>query len=373
MKQILYISNRGTILGGGEISLLGLVTNLDLKRFSPLVALPEKGDYADALREAGVPFIVTDLPTVRTIRLDLVFRSVLRLARLVRERNIEIIHANGSRTMLLGGVAGLLAGVPRVWHLRVADKSDRILDRILFALAGRVIVISSAVRDRLSWTEKREKIHLIPNGVDVDRFHPRNVQYRDSMRTELGIDPLSPVVCTMCRLAPLKQVDVFIRAAAGIASAVPKAKFLVCGREAPDSTGHRVELENLARDLGVGEKVIFAGFRTDPHKVLASADLLVLASSEEAFGRVLIEAMATGLPVLGTATGGIPDVIEDGKTGYLFDIGDHETLSRLAIRILQDKTLAGTLGRNGRHRVEEAFSITAHVKRIQSLYEEMPR
>jgi len=371
MKRILYVSNTGKIIGGGEISLLNLLTHLDYKRFLPIVAVPEEGDFVDRLRDQKIAYLLVDLPTIRSTRIDRIMLSILHLIKLLRRYQIDLIHANGSRSMLLAGLASFILGIPCLWHLRVPDQTDQSLDRCLFILAKKIIVISSATMKRLSWTRQKQKIRLIPNGVDIELFHPINKKHRSEISAELGVDPKYPIVSTICQLTHQKHVDVFIKAVSHISPIQPHTQFIICGREVSASEGYKKMLENLAKRLGVKNKLVFTGFRSDIHKIFGATDIFVLSSVNEGFGRVIIEAMATELPVIATRSGGVPDIIKHGQTGYMFEPGDYISLGELIIHLLENKECAENISKAARDRVIKNFSITSHVENVQALYDEV--
>lgn len=368
VRRILYISNTGKIIGGGEFSLLNLVNNLDKKRFEPLVAVPGEGDFTDKLKKADIPYVFINLPTIRSLRIDMIFLSVFRLIMIIKKQKINLVHANGSRAMLIGGLAARLAGPPCIWHLRVADQSELIYDKLLYGLATKVIAISSAVVRRLSGGQVKKRVRLIHNGVDLKLFQPENKQYREDVCSELGIDSNNPIITTLCQLVPWKRVDVFIRAAAHVIKYFPKAKFIICGR---GERRYQYELENLVEGFGLGGKVIFTGFREDPQKILGATDIFVLPSDNEAFGRVLIEAMASEVAVVATRSGGIPDIIEHRENGYLFELGNFVELADRLLKLLKDNSKIKRISQAGRKGVVDHFSIQIHVKRVQALYDEM--
>lgn len=371
MKRILYVSNTGKIIGGGEISLQNLLTHLDYKRFLPIVAVPEEGDFVERLRNQEIVYLLVDLPSIRSTRIDRIMLSILHLLKLLRRYQIDLIHANGSRSMLLAGLAAFMLRVPSIWHLRVATQTDYILDRFLFLLSKRIIIISSAVNERLSWARNKGKIQLIPNGVDIELFHPNNKMYRHEICVQLGFDPEGPIISTMCQLHPQKHLDVFIKAASHISLTQPHAQFIICGREVSVSEGYKDMLKNLAERLGVRNKLFFTGFRSDIHKILGATDIFVLSSVNEGFGRVIIEAMASELPVIATRSGGIPDIVKHGQNGYMFEPGDYKFLARLIINLLENKEYAEKVSEAARDTVIKNFSITKHVENVQSLYDEV--
>jgi glycosyltransferase involved in cell wall biosynthesis len=368
VKRILYISNTGKIIGGGEFSLLNLIENLDKKRFEPLVAVPGEGNFTDKLKRARIPYLLISLPTLRSHRIDLMLLSIIQFTKILNKQNIDLVHANGSRAMLIGGLAARFASLPCIWHLRVADKSELIYDKLLYSLATRVVAISSAVVKRLTGRRVKRKIRLIHNGVDLKIFQPENKQYRQDVCSEIGIDPNAPVITTICQLTPRKRVDIFIRAAAIVLKSLPEVKFIICGSGVD---GYQHELTNYAKECGVGGKVIFTGFREDPQKILGATDIFVLPSDNEAFGRVLIEAMASEVAVVATRSGGIPDIIEHRENGYLFELGNFAELADRLLKLLKDNSKIKRISQAGRKGVVDHFSIQIHVKRVQALYDEM--
>jgi len=155
-----------------------------------------------------------------------------------------------------------------------------------------------------------------------------------------------------------------ITAAAEVLARVPDARFLLVG----DGT-ERVALERLARELGIAERVFFLGERRDVSFLLAGLDLFVLPSREEGMGIVLIEAMASGVPVLATATGGIVEVVEDTVSGFLVPPGDANALAESIISVLNAPRMADEMSKNARQRVAAMFSIDTMVRRTQEIYE----
>jgi glycosyltransferase involved in cell wall biosynthesis len=371
MIRILFIANTGRIIGGGEISLLNLISSLDLSRYAPIVVVPEEGDFVDRLIVLNVNLMIIPLPSIRTIRFDRVILSIINIFMILRSQKIALIHANGSRSMLIAGLAALIARVPCIWHLRIAKKTDCLLDRILFMLSERVIAISSAVRERLSWSKKQWKIRTIPNGVDIQLFHPNNRRYRQEICRQLNINPYRPIICTISQIHPQKHLEIFIKAASHILLSVPDAQFIICGREVSESTGHQKELEKLAEALGILDTIYFVGFYSDIHKILGASDLFILSSLGEAFGRVVIEAMASGVPVIATRSGGIPDILTHKRNGFLFPPLDYKTLSQFAIDVLTHPVLSEQMTGAALDMVMMDYSTKTHVEKIQALYEEI--
>jgi glycosyltransferase involved in cell wall biosynthesis len=356
----LVVSNHGHIVGGGEMSLLDLLRGLDRRRWASVLVVPEEGGVASGARELGLPVHVVPLPTLRYPG-PRVVRSVGALARLARATNAALIHANGSRAMAYAGLAGRPAGRPVLWHVRIAD-SDGPIDRALCALATEVIAISRAVARRFAWAPK--KVRLIPNGIDLGRFTPRPASA--SLRAALGVPPSAPIVASVGRFVEVKGYRYLLEAAAQIERARAGVHWILVG-----DGELRGELEARARSLGLAPQVHFTGWRDDIPDVLALCDVFVLPSLREAFGRVLVEAMAMSRPVVATTGGGVPDVVVDGETGRLVDPAAPAQLAAAVQTLLENPARAGHFGAAGRRRAESRFSLTAHVDAVERAYAEL--
>ena len=356
--SILVVSNHGHIVGGGEMSLLDLLRGLDRRRWATALVVPEEGAVASGARALGLPVHVVPLPTLRYPG-PRVVQSVGALARLARTTNAALIHANGSRAMAYAGLAGRPAGRPVIWHVRMAE-SDGSIDRALCALASEVIAISRAVARRFAWAPK--KVRLIPNGIDLGRFAPRPASA--SLRAALGVPPSAPLVASVGRFVEAKGYRYLLEAAAQVARA--GVHWILVG-----DGELRGELEAHARGLGLAPQVHFTGWRDDIPDVLALCDVFVLPSLCEAFGRVLVEAMAMGRPVVATAGGGVPDVVLDGETGLLVDPASPAPLASAVQTLLENPARAGQLGAAGRRRAEATFGLPAHVEAVERAYAEL--
>lgn len=360
-RTVLYVSNHGEIVGGGELSLLDLVAALDRARWTPIVVVPAEGEVADRCRALGVAAGVVPLPRLRRPHPEIV-RSVVALRSLARDRGAVLLHANGSRAMVYAGLAGRLGRRPVIWHVRVADR-DRLLDRLLVRLASAVIVNSEAVGRRLGWAPPG-KVRSIPNGVDLARFAPRPLEA--GSRRSLGLPEGGPVVASVGRFVPYKGYAHLVEAAALVARDRPDAHWLLVG-----DGEQRGELERRCRALGLGGTIHFTGWRQDVPEILAASDVFVMPSLGEHFGRVLVEAMAMGKPVVATDAGGTPEIVLDGETGLLVPPAEPEPLARAVLALLNDGARAQRLGAAGRRRAEARFSLARHAAAVEALYDEV--
>jgi glycosyltransferase involved in cell wall biosynthesis len=358
--SILVVSNHGAVVGGGELSLLDLLRGLDRDRWAPVLAVPEDGEVATRARELDLPVHVIPLPPLRRPGPGTV-RSARALARLARAADAALIHANGTRAMAYAAAAGRLAARPTIWHVRIAE-SDGLVDRALCAAATAVIATSRAVARRFAWAGA--KVRLVPNGVDLKRFAPRSPSA--ALRASLGVPPSAPVALSIGRHVPEKGYRHLVDAALLVERARAGVRWVLVG-----DGELRHELEAQARRLGLAGAMHFAGWRDDVADVLALADVFVLPSEREGFGRVLVEAMAMARPVVATAVGGVPDIVLASQTGLLVPPADPAALAGAVQALLDDPARAARLGAAGRARAESTFGLGAHVDGVERVYDEV--
>jgi glycosyltransferase involved in cell wall biosynthesis len=364
--NILYIANTGQIFGGGEISLLKLLANLDKSKFHPIVVCPAYGSLSEAIQKMGIEVIVIKMETLRKINPFHLFSSVWQMRRFIKARHIDLVHSNGSRATLYSGLAAKFAKVPAIWHVRVIE-SEGWYDKFLASLCVKLIAVSQAVKKRFDWLlqNKPEKVTVIYNGVDLEEFNPHISGAR--IRQRYGLSPKTQVVGIVGNLIPWKGQEYFIRAARIIDERITDVKFLIVG----DGECRR-RLEDLTKELGLEEKIIFAGARRDIPEVMAAMDIIVHSSiSPEPFARVIIEALASGKPLVGINSGGVPEIGEDYKELRLVPLRNEVAMAEAVICLLQDKEKTIKMGRRGRRRVENCFDIKANARQTEQVYREL--
>jgi glycosyltransferase involved in cell wall biosynthesis len=367
--HVLYITAQGNFIGGGEVSLLNLLKYLNRERFTPLVVFPSEGSLFQAARKMNIKTEVITLKPLRKLHLFSFIRGVARLFSFVKKEKVDIIHSNAaaSRESIASAVVAKLAGIPFIYHARVLESSKGI-EKFLTRFSTRIMAISEKVKEKFSFVKDKKKVIKIFNAVDLNEFNPETKR-GEKIKEEFRIHREEKIVGTVGRLYPLKGVDVFIKAAAKVAKEMPKTKFLIVGED--DSFGsYRKKLERLSEELGLKNEVIFTGFRTDIPELIAAMDVFVLPSLEsyEAFGRVVIEAMAMLKPVVATRSGGVPEIVEDGVIGILISPGDAEAMSEAIVTLLKDEEKAKQMGLEGRQKAERFYSIKTHIERIENLY-----
>lgn len=227
----------------------------------------------------------------------------------------------------------------------------------------RVVAVCESSADRLArcFGTPRERLTVILNGIEVERFAPGPGVVHEAMRGRR-------VVITVGRLTPQKGLETLISAAPRVLEATPDAGFLIVG-DGP----LRKDLERAARGTGAGNRVVFAGERRDVHDLMRGAKVLALPSVYEAFPLVVLEAMACGLPVAASGVDGVPEAVVDGETGVLVPPGDADWLAEALIGLLNDPEEAEAMGKRGRDRAEAFFSADRMARETQAVYEECLR
>ena len=355
---VLLLANFAEPVGGGEESLLGLAASLDRRCLRLVGAVTAEGGVAERLRALGVPVSAVPLPPVRPWTLPAVGLAWWRLRRLLVRERVALVHAHGSRGALYAGLAVSHLGVPLVWHIRI-DAPDRRLDPLLVRLASAIVANSAATAARPGALRAAAgKVTVVPNGVDLARFAPGPPDA--ALRGALGLDATLPLVGFFGRLEHAKGVDVLLDAVARVHAKLP-ATVLFVG-DGP------LRAPLAARAAAGGLPVAFAGRRDDVSELMRLCAVVVLPSRQEAFGRVLVEAMASGVPVIATAVGGIPEVCIDGLTGLLVPPEDPDALAvAIALTLTDQVATAARVAAAAAH-VQARFDLAAHAAAVHAVY-----
>ncbi len=363
--KVLYLHHIGQ-LAGAENSLRLLMRHLDRSRICPLFGGPTTGPFPEALAGEGIPILPVPFGPLRDLRG--VLRCVRRVKALIREHRIALLHANGPQTNVVAGLAGRLTGVPAVWHARnLLYGNMRDVDRMLAALATRIICNSEAIRDRFRGSTAWAKSVTILNAVDTREFNPRIP--REPFRGELGIPPDVPVVGIVGRIGLGKGHTHFVEAAIRLVSGGSPGQFLIVGDTLfPEDAGRTDALRRRIKEAGLEDRIRLVGLRRDIPHVMRGLDVMVLASDAEPCGRVLFEAMASGTPIVATNTGGTPEIVRDGLEGILVPPRDPAALAGAVGRLINDPGLRADLGRAGVARIEADFTIERYIKRTLEVY-----
>ncbi len=354
--------------GGAQEHLSSLVTRMDASRYDVSVVALSAGSAVRKLQRAGVAILVIDDPD------DSI--AVGALAAHLSEVRADVVHAHMYRaeTVATRAVIALGEAGQRRPYLTATIHSSRIRSledqqhlRELTPHMDRLIVVSRAIEHKLVDEQRTAApVSLVYNGVDLERYD--NQEACCTLPEEYGMEPGSQIVGVVARLEPEKGHPTLLEAWPAVLRAVPDAYLLIVGEGS-----RRDALEAQARELRIAHRVVFTGRRDDVPAVTAALDVAVLPSYREAQGMVILEAMALSRPVVASAVGGIPEMIEDGVTGLLVPPHDAEALAGAIVRLLKNHPLADTLGRAGHDMVHDRFCIELMVNALESIYDEGAR
>lgn len=321
-----------------------------------LACRPGSGILARA-RLAGIPAVALAMRGAWDLA------AVARLVALIRREGVRLVHTHSSVDGWLGGVAGRLAGVPVVRSRHVSIPIRRRLNPVYTLLADRVVASGEAIRRLLlaAGVDPR-KVVAIPAGVDLAEFAAARA---DRVRGQLG--PGGPLIGSVAMFRGSKGHDLLLQAFAAVRGEFPESRLVLVG----DGI-RRAWVESLARERAIEAWVTFTGFREDVADLLAAMDCFVLASTRtEGVPQSLLQALAAGVPVVASAVGGIPEVIEDGVTGLLVPPGDVPALAAGIRATLADPVSARRRAAAGRGAIALSFSRARVIDRLIALYEEL--
>lgn len=398
--RTLHITPSVRLLGARR-SLLTLVRHLQARgRFQPLVLVPRPGALTDELDRAGVPWKELFLPPWRKGASWLTMPGkVAALHRIIREERIGLLHCNeiypnphavaacatGSRWSAMAG--GLIRGdrerptaLPVVTHMRLSV-TPRMVKNYGLVSATRLICVSEGAAhdfDHFAWRER--KVRVVHNGLDLQEFEEARHQ-RERIRAELGFAPEDFVIGQIGLLMPRKRPRFLLEAMPAIVQQVPAARALFVGEASPGQEHLVEELKRLAADLGVAERVTFVPFQQQVAPFFGALDLNMLVSNDEGFGRVILEAAASGVPTVGSRVGGIPELIRDGETGFL--LGEEGNAGRdeefwqampgfveLVARLAKHPQERIKMGEAAARLARDQFSAETYVSGVEAVFDE---
>ena len=298
-------------------------------------------------------------------------RILTDLVALARQRRARILHVHGYAAADFGRVAARLSGAGLVLHEHFADPRmpayQGLADRVLAPLTDRAIAVSESTR-RFLVRERHvpaDKVRLIWNGAPLREFAPVPKEQAAAVRAELGLPADALVVGSIARLSEQKGHRYLLDAAARVLSARPGVRFLIVG------DGDQWDaLHAQARALGIGDRVAFAGHRTDVPALLGACDVFCISSTYEGTPLTLFEAMASGQAIVSTAVDGCQELLREGETALLAPPRDAEALAAALLRALDDPALRARLSSAARAASAE-FDIGRTVDRMQELYDEV--
>src|SRR5580658_4657541 len=371
--HILYLVDVLWGLGGAEGVLLRIPKLLPKDRYRCTVGTFHLRRESRVFDQLTCPLL--EFPVNRVFSMG-ALRASLDLRRFIQAERVQIVHTFFESADLLGGLVAKLSGVPVVISSRrhmgiLRDTRHRVAYRLMSPLFDQVQAVSGAVRQETIRADRinPDKVVTIPNGIEIEKLAAAGGCA--AMRHSLRLEDASPLIVTVGHIRRVKGYDVLLRAAAEVCRAYPKATFLIVGSVQEQDCDRN--LQDLVRQFNLVRNVRFLGKMENERvwSLLKLCDVFCQPSRSEGMSNALLEAMGCGLPCVATAVGGTPEVLEDGRTGYIIPNEDHQAAANRILALLGDPERARTMGRMARCVAEERFSAQSMITNMVDRYDQL--
>lgn len=367
MISVLHVIDTGGP-GGAETVFLQTATRLDRARFQPTAVIGGTGWLAKQLQESGLP------PRIVPAKGSFNVCYLSMLLRLARQHKSDVIVAHLYGSSIYASLAGTLLSIPVVSVLHGqsdvpdAERFSSLKATIVRRGSRKVVFVSERLEEHLRprFGLTPAQCAVIPNGVDTEAFRPGRDR---SLRAELGLSDDTALVGAIGNIRKPKAYDVLLRATRTLIDQSQRFHLVIAG-DCANALGR--QLKQLSRELDMERHVTFLGLRPDVPRLLNNLDVFVLSSHTEGFSIACIEAMACGVPVVATRSGG-PEQILEGDAGLLVPTRDPKSLALAIERIISSKELAATLTARATERVHEQYSLATMLSRYEALLERVVR
>lgn len=361
--RILYITNHLNI-GGVTSYVLTLAAGLKKRGHSIYIA-SSGGALLPELSEKGIIYVPIPIKTKKEVG-PKILASLLKLNKFLRHEDIDLVHTHSRTTQVLGSLLNKKKGIRHISTCHGYFKR-RLLRRFFPCWGERVIAISEQVKEHLinDFKVEEKNIIVIHNGIDIDKFRIEYLKPKTEAKKDLGLAD-APAVGIVARLSDVKGHIYLIEAMKEVLRDFPAAQLLIVG-----DGKEKKKLVKLADKLGIFRNVIFKAEVTDTREVLAAMDVFVMPSLKEGLGLALMEAMALGLPAIGSNIGGIKSLIKHGVNGLLVEAADSKGLAGAIKELFADPARRESFGRQARRFIAENFSQEKMVIETEKAYSEL--
>ncbi len=350
--------------GGAERLIFDIATRVNHERFDiTVVALRQDGAVGDVLRKAGIRVVALGAPRYS------LWSSYRRWCAYLEQAKPDLIHSHLHIPNLLACLSATRYRVMTHHHYvtTVGNPLTRFLEKQLAPRAHRLIAVSQTVKDHLlaQFPAAAARIELLPNAVDTDRFVPAVAS--PETRQSVGLPAQGPVIGYIGRIVePIKGLKGLLTSFSAIKKQIPEAALLLAG-EGPDREG----LHQLAKSLAIDSSVVWLGHEIPSETLYPLLSVFVLPSLSEGFGLAVLEAMASGVPVVAADVGGVPEMLTDTRLGLRVPPGDVSALTAALLQVLKDPTAARQMGQAAREHTLRHFRILPMVQQLENLYESL--
>jgi glycosyltransferase involved in cell wall biosynthesis len=366
--NVLYVVDQLSALGGGERAMIRII-QAHSPRFQCRVLTFRENIHPEARNRLSVPIHVIPLVRSYSIKGLIAARS---LRRFIRSERIDIVHTFFETSDLFAGLVAKLAGVKVLISSRrdmglLRSRKHKVAYRLVGRLCSRILTVSEAVRRQVLTDDglAPKQVTTLYTGIHLHRQHP--IALEPDIRSRIGIPAGVPVVLNVANILPWKGHLDFLRAAALVHQKVPEAHFAVAG--APNDAALFAALLSLRDSLGLHQCFHFLGEVDFVNSLYRTASVFCLLSQTEGLPNVVLEAMADGVPVVATNTGGTGEVVVGGETGFLTEVGQPAEAAQHICRLLLSPDIAQKMSGTARDRVESIFSVERMMSTLEGIYE----
>jgi glycosyltransferase involved in cell wall biosynthesis len=359
----------GDLWAGAEVQAFTLISELNKNPELKLSTITfNKGRLSQELKQLGLPTYVFDESKNNP------FQLFSKVKKVLSHEKVQILHTHRYKENIIGGIAAKLFGniqlVKTVHGLaepfkgikKTKQKFYNLLDQWITKLFfHKVIGVSNQISEKLKRELPNSKVVCIHNCIALERIKAEKPVIET--KKELGIRFDSVIIGTVGRLVPVKGIEYLLKSAKILGEKFPDLRLLIVG-DGPAKN----QLQELAKKLGINSSVIFTGHRDDVLNLVSCLDVFVLPSLSEGIPMALLEAMAVGVPVVASNVGGIPEVLEDGKTGILIPARDEKIMANVCQNLLEHKETRELLAIKAKKVVEERFSAAAMAEKVAQIY-----
>ena len=378
IKKVLYVTDI-VGLGGGETSLLNHLDSLNRKEYMPTVLCSKSGMLTDKLLTIGIEVKIIKWRQAKKLAHFFIyypFISFFKLLKFLYKSCFDIIHVNTFNSIVVIGPAAKLCNTPVVWTCHGWWPTGKITGIFINLFVSKTIAVSNFVKKKLQnpGNVHPSKIIQIPLGIEQARYLNVKPESIDSIKDEFNLPKDIPIVGMIGRYQKLKGHHVFIKMASEINKTHPNVCFMVIGSEVfgkASETAYGNQIKELIHDRALEKKVILTGFRDDIANILGALDVLVVPSEVETFGMVVLEAMASGPPVISCSKGGPTEIIHDGKNGFLIDGQDPVKMAKKVCYLIDNKEIGEKIKISAKQVITQKYLIKDQVSKIEAVYSDL--